>query len=246
MTGLALRGLGERKLRSVLTAIAVLLGVAMIAGTYVLTDQMRGGFAELNRSVYGGVDVEVAPKEAFSSQFSAAKPLTRGLDRRGPRRPGCRPGGGRAVGIRSARSRRRAQEVHRRRRHDHHHRVERALQGCLERRRPNAGTLRRGGPVPRHGGEAPPRAGRLPRHRDPRRHGAGDGGRYVRPRERERGRHGRGFGPAARHSALVRPARRGDDDQCRRRGRPRARGARPACTGRAAGQPRGPHRHRGG
>ena len=44
MTGLALRGLGERKLRSALTAIAVLLGVAMIAGTYVLTDQMRGGF----------------------------------------------------------------------------------------------------------------------------------------------------------------------------------------------------------
>ena len=79
MTGLALRGLGERKLRSALTAIAVLLGVAMIAGTYVLTDQMRGGFAELNRSVYGGVDVEVAPKEAFSSQFSAAKPLSEGL-----------------------------------------------------------------------------------------------------------------------------------------------------------------------
>jgi putative ABC transport system permease protein len=63
----------------VLTAIAVLLGVAMIAGTYVLTDQMRGGFAELNRSVYGGVDVEVAPKESFSSQFSAGKPLNERL-----------------------------------------------------------------------------------------------------------------------------------------------------------------------
>ena len=62
MTGLRPSGLGERKLRSALTAIAVLLGVAMIAGTYVLTDQMRGGLAELNRSVYAGVDVEVAPE----------------------------------------------------------------------------------------------------------------------------------------------------------------------------------------
>jgi putative ABC transport system permease protein len=79
LIGVALRGLGQRKLRSVLTALAVLLGVAMIAGTYVLTDQMRGGFTELNRSVYGGVDVEVSPKEAFTSQFSAGKPLSERL-----------------------------------------------------------------------------------------------------------------------------------------------------------------------
>ena len=43
MIGLALRGLTTRKLRSALTAIAVLLGVAMITGTYVLTDQIRSG-----------------------------------------------------------------------------------------------------------------------------------------------------------------------------------------------------------
>jgi putative ABC transport system permease protein len=75
MTELTLRGLAQRKLRSVLTAVAVLLGVAMIAGTYVLTDQIRGGFTDLQRSVYSGVDVEVAPKEAFSSQFSEARPM---------------------------------------------------------------------------------------------------------------------------------------------------------------------------
>jgi hypothetical protein len=37
----------QRKLRSALTAIAVLLGVAVIAGTYVLTDQIRNGFNEM-------------------------------------------------------------------------------------------------------------------------------------------------------------------------------------------------------
>jgi putative ABC transport system permease protein len=72
---LTLQGLTERKLRSVLTAIAVLLGVAMIAGTYVLTDQIRGGFEDLEASVYRNVDVEISPKTAFSSQFSVARPL---------------------------------------------------------------------------------------------------------------------------------------------------------------------------
>ena len=79
MIGLTLRGFGQRKLRSALTAIAVLLGVAMIAGTYVLTDQMRSGFSELERSVYTNIDVEVAPKAAFTSQFSAATPLSDSL-----------------------------------------------------------------------------------------------------------------------------------------------------------------------
>ena len=79
MIGIALRGLVDRKLRSTLTAIAVLLGVAMIAGTYVLTDQIRSGFSELTHTTYGGVDVEVAPKESFTSQFSAARPLSERL-----------------------------------------------------------------------------------------------------------------------------------------------------------------------
>ena len=75
MIALTLQGLGERKLRSVLTTIAVLLGVAMIAGTYVLTDQIRNGFQDLEDSVYRGVDVELSPERAFSSQFSIARPL---------------------------------------------------------------------------------------------------------------------------------------------------------------------------
>ena len=35
MTRVALRGLAGRKLRAVLTGIAIVLGVAMISGTYV-------------------------------------------------------------------------------------------------------------------------------------------------------------------------------------------------------------------
>ena len=79
MIDLTLRGLAERKLRSALTAIAVLLGVAMIAGTYVLTDQIRTGFEDLQNTTYSGVDVELSPKDAFSSQFSTPRPLNEKL-----------------------------------------------------------------------------------------------------------------------------------------------------------------------
>ena len=79
MTALALKGLATRKLRSALTAIAVLLGVAMIAGTYVLTDQIRGGFDDLQENVYAGVDAELTAREAIDSQFALPEPLDAGL-----------------------------------------------------------------------------------------------------------------------------------------------------------------------
>jgi putative ABC transport system permease protein len=86
--GLTLSGLAQRKLRSALTAIAVLLGVAMIAGTYVLTDQIRGGFVDLEQTAYSGVDVELKPKDAFTSQFSMPRPLRESLVARVSRVPG--------------------------------------------------------------------------------------------------------------------------------------------------------------
>ena len=79
MTALALKGLLTRKLRSALTAIAVLLGVAMIAGTYVLTDQIRGGFDDLQENVYAGVDVELQAAEAVDTQFAEPEPLPASL-----------------------------------------------------------------------------------------------------------------------------------------------------------------------
>jgi putative ABC transport system permease protein len=38
MTGVALRGLLARRVRAVLTALAIVLGVAMVSGSFVLTD----------------------------------------------------------------------------------------------------------------------------------------------------------------------------------------------------------------
>jgi putative ABC transport system permease protein len=47
VTKFALRGLLGRKLRAVLTGIAIVLGVAMISGTYVLTDTVDRAFKAL-------------------------------------------------------------------------------------------------------------------------------------------------------------------------------------------------------
>ena len=44
MIRVALRGLLGRKLRATLTAIAIILGVAMVSGTYVLTDSIDRAF----------------------------------------------------------------------------------------------------------------------------------------------------------------------------------------------------------
>lgn len=47
MIRIAWRSLVAHKLRSFLTALAILLGVAMISGTYVFTDQIDRAFDEI-------------------------------------------------------------------------------------------------------------------------------------------------------------------------------------------------------
>ena len=44
MTKFALKGLLGRKLRTALTAFAIVLGVAMVSGTFVLTDSISKAF----------------------------------------------------------------------------------------------------------------------------------------------------------------------------------------------------------
>ena len=65
MTAFALRGLLLRKLRTVLTAIAIVLGVAMISGTYVLTDSISSAFDAIFTQSYRGTDAVISGKSAF-------------------------------------------------------------------------------------------------------------------------------------------------------------------------------------
>ncbi|MBI5106401.1 MAG: ABC transporter permease, partial [Solirubrobacterales bacterium] len=82
MIVLALRGIAERKLRSALTAIAVLLGVAMIAGTYVQTDQIKTAFEDIEQTAYSGTDAVIVPRTEFTSSFGAVEPISQSVVRR--------------------------------------------------------------------------------------------------------------------------------------------------------------------
>ncbi len=68
MIRLSLRDLWSRKLRTVLTMLAIVLGVAMIAGTYVITDQINDGFHNIFAKAAVGTDVNITHKAAFSGQ----------------------------------------------------------------------------------------------------------------------------------------------------------------------------------
>ena len=67
MVAVALRGLAGRKFRASLTALAVVLGVAMISGTYVLTDTINNGFDTIFTQSYKNADVVVSGKSAFTN-----------------------------------------------------------------------------------------------------------------------------------------------------------------------------------
>jgi putative ABC transport system permease protein len=82
MIGLALRSLGQRKLRAALTALAVLLGVAMIAGTYVQTDRISTAFEDIEQTARAGTDVVVQAQQTFTSDLAASQTFDAGvLDR---------------------------------------------------------------------------------------------------------------------------------------------------------------------
>ncbi len=82
MIHVALRGMMRRKLRTALTAIAIVLGVALITGTYVLTDSIKGAFGGIFTSVYRGTDATVTGKSAFTlsgNNTTTAPPFAQSL-----------------------------------------------------------------------------------------------------------------------------------------------------------------------
>ena len=67
MMQVALRGLWGRKLRTVLTALSIVLGTAMITGTFILRDQINNAFSDIFHESNQGIDVVLSKKTAFTS-----------------------------------------------------------------------------------------------------------------------------------------------------------------------------------
>jgi len=68
----ALRGLAGRKLRSALTALAIVLGVAMISGTFILTDTINKGFTTIFTESYKNTSAVITAHSTISSSNSGA------------------------------------------------------------------------------------------------------------------------------------------------------------------------------
>jgi putative ABC transport system permease protein len=82
MIRVALRGLAGRKLRAVLTAFAIILGVAMVSGTYVLTDTIDKAFDNIFSETYANTDAVVSGKTAdisFEGDSADTPPVNESL-----------------------------------------------------------------------------------------------------------------------------------------------------------------------
>lgn len=74
MIRLALRGLAARKRRGALTALAVLLGVAMVSGTFVVTDTIDRAFESLFKETNRGADAVISGRTAVDSNSGFTRP----------------------------------------------------------------------------------------------------------------------------------------------------------------------------
>ena len=76
MIKVALKGLAGRKVRALLTALAVVIGVSMVSGTFVLTDTMQKAFDGIFDESYEGTDAVVNGKQLveFSTGGRATVP----------------------------------------------------------------------------------------------------------------------------------------------------------------------------
>jgi putative ABC transport system permease protein len=72
MTGVALKGLAARKLRALLTAFAVVIGVAMVAGTFMLTDTLQKSFSGLFTESTSNTDAVIRGKEVVKNSTTGS------------------------------------------------------------------------------------------------------------------------------------------------------------------------------
>jgi putative ABC transport system permease protein len=79
MIAVALKGLAGRKVRALLTAFAVVIGVAMVSGTLVLTDTMQKAFDGIFTASYEQTDAVIAGKEIVKGSQSGAATVPEAL-----------------------------------------------------------------------------------------------------------------------------------------------------------------------
>ena len=79
MIAVALKGLAGRKVRALLTAFAVVIGVTMVSGTLVLTDTIQKGFDGIFTASYSKTDAVIAGKQIVKGSQSGAATVPESL-----------------------------------------------------------------------------------------------------------------------------------------------------------------------
>src|SRR3712207_6688428 len=72
MIAVALKGLAGRKIRALLTAFAIVIGVSMVSGTFILTDTMQKSFNGLFDASYEKTDAVVQGKEIVENSTNGS------------------------------------------------------------------------------------------------------------------------------------------------------------------------------
>src|SRR5919112_2017443 len=79
MITVALKGLAGRKVRALLTAFAIVIGVTMVSGTLVLTDTIQKAFDGIFGASYEQTDAVIAGKEIVKGSQSGAATVPESL-----------------------------------------------------------------------------------------------------------------------------------------------------------------------
>jgi putative ABC transport system permease protein len=79
MTWVALKSLAERRLRAALTALAIVLGVAMVAGSFILTDTIDRAFTNIFSSSYTQTDLVVRGNSVVDESFAGTPTVSQDL-----------------------------------------------------------------------------------------------------------------------------------------------------------------------
>ncbi len=79
MGAVALRNLGARKARTFLTSLAIVLGVMMVAGTYILTDTIDRSFEQIFTESTAELDAVITAEEVVETQEGTLPPFDDGV-----------------------------------------------------------------------------------------------------------------------------------------------------------------------
>ena len=100
MLRVTVRGLLSHKIRFLLTTFAVVVGVAFVVGTLILTDSVRSQFNQLFTDINQGIDLQVKGTNQFEQGgFGTSPPIPDSLLAQVRQLPGVKAAGGNAGGF---------------------------------------------------------------------------------------------------------------------------------------------------